>query len=171
MPLLRRQHRLAFTRRLHRAALGLGLGLLSAAACGPSVPGEWADFVPKDGLNFAFGAEDDGKIKKVALNYKGVGMTGDLLRGKFTGLIEKGGFSQVSECVNENGTSSAIYVSEEKEVFQVAINLLGEEFYDVGLNRGKGLPGIELPDPATCKWTGAAEKFCESTADARCKFK
>ena len=119
----------------------------------------------------AFGAEDDGKIKKIALNYNKGDTSGDQLRGKFTERIEKGGFTQVSECVNENGTSSAMYLSEEKEVFQVAINLLGDEFYDVGLDRGTGLPGIELPDPATCKFTGGAEKFCESTEDSRCKFK
>ncbi len=170
MPIFQRPL-LASTCSLLCAALGLGLLTLSASACGPSVPADWAEFAPKDGLAIVLAAEDDGKVKKIVLDYKKGEMSGDQLRGKFTGLIEKGGFTQVSECINENGTSSAMYLNSEKEVFQVAINLLGDEFYDVGLDRGKGLPGIELPDPAACKFTSGADKFCESTEGGRCKFK
>ena len=156
----------------HRLGTLAALGLLtSLTACGPSVPDAWAAFVPKDNLTMALGEEDSGGVKKIALNYKKEGMTGDQLRGKFTTLIEKGGFKKLSECVSENGTSSAMFISDSKEVFQVAINLLGAEFYDVGLDRGTGLPGVELPNPADCKFTDVAKDVCEDASGDRCKFK
>ncbi|MCB9706362.1 MAG: hypothetical protein H6711_31240 [Myxococcales bacterium] len=146
--------------------LVLTLGL---AACGVSVPGEWGDFVPRDNLTLAFG-EENGEIKKIVLNYTREGMSGDQLRAKFTEKAGAKGFKMISECVAENGTSSAIYLSDAKEVFQVAISLLGDQFYDVGLDRAAGLPGVALANPETCKWTDAANAVCELDGD-RCKFK
>lgn len=142
---------------------------LGLAACGVSVPGEWGDFVPKDNLTATFG-EEDGAVKKLVLNYTREGMTGDQLRAKFTEKAGAKSFKMISECVGDNGTSSAIYFSDKKEVFQVAINLLGDKFYDVELNRAAGLPGVALANPATCKWTDAANAVCEIDGD-RCKFK
>ncbi|MEZ4451536.1 MAG: hypothetical protein R3B09_18845 [Nannocystaceae bacterium] len=157
-------HRLPRSRLTSLLVLGLGL-----AACGVSVPGDWADLVPKDNLTMAFG-EENGQVKKIALNYTREGMTGDQLRAKFTEKASAKGFKMISECVNENGTSSAVYLSDSKEVFQVGINLLGDQFYDVGLDRAEGIPGIGLADPATCKWTDAGNAACEFEGD-RCKFK
>ena len=79
-------------------------------------------------------------------------------------------FKMIVECVGDNGTSSAIYFSDKKEVFQIAINLLGDKFYDVELNRAASLPGVALANPATCMWTKAANAVCEIDGD-RCKFK
>ncbi len=151
------------------AALGLSLGPLTA--CGVSVPDAWADFVPKDGLTMAFGDETTGATSKVVLNYTRENLPGDKLRGQFTGLIEKKGFTNVSECVDPNGTSSALYVSDSKEVFQVIINLLGDSMYDVELQRATGQPGVMLANPETCKWTAGAEKYCTVDPPERCTFK
>jgi hypothetical protein len=142
---------------------------LGLAACGVSVPGDWGDLVPKDNLTMAFG-EEDGQIKKIVLNYTREGMTGDQLRAKFTEKAAAKGFKMLSECVGSNGTSSAVYYSDAKEVFQVAINLLGDQFYDVGLDRATGLPGVALANPDNCKWTDAANAVCELDGD-RCTFK
>lgn len=149
----------------------LAVFTLGLVACGVSVPGDWKDFVPKDGLTNAFGNEDDGTVKKIVLNYKREGMTGDQLRGKFTEKASAKGYKMISECVSDNGTSSAIYVSDAKEVFQAAINLLGDQFYDVGLNRAAGLPGVILANPDTCKWTDAASSVCDIKPADRCTFK
>jgi hypothetical protein len=156
-------------RSLRARASALLVVTLGLAACGVSVPGDWGDFVPRDNLTMAFG-EEDGAVKKVVLNYTREGMTGDQLRGKFTEKAGAKSFKMISECVGTNGTSSAVYFSDKKEVFQVAINLLGDKFYDVELNRAAGIPGVSLANPATCKWTDAANAVCELDGD-RCKFK
>jgi hypothetical protein len=142
---------------------------LGLAACGVSVPAEWGDFVPKDNLTLAFG-EEDGAVKKIVLNYTREGMSGDQLRAKLTEKASAKSFKMIVECVGDNGTSSAIYFSDKKEVFQIAINLLGDKFYDVELNRAASIPGVALANPATCKWTEAANAVCELDGD-RCKFK
>lgn len=158
--------------KLRRASI---VGALAAAtvlaACGPDIPGDWKAFVPTEGLNNAFGDEDTGTMKKVVLNYDRSAIDGDALRGKFTSKLEPEGFKQVSECVSPNGTSSAMYVGKDKEVFQVIINLLGDDFYDVELQRATGLPGVKLPNPDNCKWTDGAKAVCELDAQDRCKFK
>jgi hypothetical protein len=139
--------------------------------CGPDIPAEWKTFVPAEGLTSAFGAEDSGKMKKVVLNYDKEKAGGDALRGKFTAKLEPEGFKQVSECVSPSGTSSAMYLGKDKEVFQVIINLLGDQFYDVELQRATGLPGVKLPNADDCKWTDGAKAVCELDAQDRCKFK
>lgn len=156
-------------RSLRARASALLVVTLGLAACGVSVPGDWADFVPRDNLTSAFG-EETGEIKKIVLNYTREGMTGDQLRAKFTEKASPKSFKMIIECVGDNGTSSAIYLNDKKEVFQVAINLLGDKFYDVELNRAAGLPGVALADPATCKFTDGAAAVCELAGD-RCKFK
>ena len=59
------------------------------ATAGTRVWADWVEFTPKDGLAIVFGAKDDGKVKKIVLDYKKGDMTGDQLRGKFTGRIER----------------------------------------------------------------------------------
>ncbi len=152
-------------------AAALGSCLTTLVGCGVSVPDAWADFVPKDNLTMAFGDETTGEVSKLVLNYTREKVSGDELRGQFTGLIEKKGFTNVSECVDPNGTSSALYVSDSKEVFQVIINLLGDTMYDVELQRSNGQPGVALANPETCKWTASADKFCEMGPPERCTFK
>ncbi len=144
--------------------------VLALVACGPDIPDEWKTFVPTEALQRAFGNEDDGKIKKVVLTYDKSKIDGDKLRGQFTDKLKPEGFKQLSECKSPKGTSSAMYLGKDKELFQVIINILGDAFYDVELQRAKGLPGIKLPNPANCKFTDGAKELCEIDGE-RCKFK
>lgn len=141
------------------------------AGCGPDIPDEWKTFVPTEALQRSFGNEDDGKVKKVVLNYDRTKIDGDKLRGQFTDKLSPEGFKQISECVSDNGTSSAMYLGKDKELFQVIINTLGDTFYDVELQRAKGLPGVQLPNPDGCKFTDEAKNLCELDDQHRCKFK
>jgi hypothetical protein len=153
------------------ARLLLALPLLLCTACDPDVPDKWEKFVPTEGLTSSFGDKEEGGVKKVVLNYTREEIEGDALRGKFSERIGKEGFEKLSECVSSNGTSSAMFVSSDKEVFQVIINLLGDKMYDVELQRATGMPGVALPNPDNCKYTDHAEKVCELDASNRCKFK
>jgi len=146
------------------------LGACGLGACGVSVPDAWAPFVPTEGLLGAFGEKTEGKTSSVVLHYERKSIGGDALRGKFTERVGTQGFVSVSECVSPNGTSSALYVSDTKEVFQVAISLLGDEFYDVQLERAEGLPGVALANPDTCTWTAAADTVCTFGPPERCTF-
>ncbi len=157
--------------RLLATLLPIAIAAAALVGCGPDIPDEWKVFVPTEGLQRTFGNEDDGKIKKVVLNYDKSKIDGDKLRGQFTEKLGPEGFKQLSECVSPNGTSSAMYLGKDKEVFQVVISLLGDAFYDVELQRAHGLPGVKLPNPETCKYTDEAKSACELDAEQVCKFK
>lgn len=49
----------------------------------------------------------------------------------------------IVECVGEHRHVVG-HLLQRQEVFQIAINLLGDKFYDVQLNRAASLPGVAL---------------------------
>ncbi|MEM9691846.1 MAG: hypothetical protein AAGA56_04840, partial [Myxococcota bacterium] len=112
-----------------------------------------------------------GEVEKVALNYDKNKVDGDTVRAKFGEKLAPQGFEQLSECVSPDGTSSAVFAGKDQAVYQIVVNTLGDDMYDVELQRAKRLPEVGLANPEVCKFLAAADRLCASKTDGRCTLK